>query len=333
MTQHRRDFIKSSIALTFISVSKVSADQPKKIGVVSSIKLKKHDEQMDCFMAGLAQKGWTETGTVKHVNVPNPKEAEGRYGGAYGIVWIKSLVNDHLPVDLIVAAGGVVSRRAASGVLSHLATSTPYVYLSGSAPQTPSVPGKYCGVILNIAALYPAARTSLVGEADAGDVWLVQNANSYYAPGELDEWRTGFSEDRDFRFFESPPTDNPLVNARAAFKAEAIKLMANNPKGIIVSPDPFFRMQAQDSTDGMNDAGVNVPICYPFKDFALRPSPADQLLKGSPMLSSNTAAEVPDTAFAQLGIQAGAVLDDPAQIKSMRWEWNTAANKGTWVPV
>jgi hypothetical protein len=101
-------------------------------------------------------------------------------------------------------------------------------------------------------------------------------------------------------------------------------LVAQNPRGVIVSPDPFFRSEAQAFKDAMTtDAGLNVPICYPFKDFPLRTSPADQLLAGGAVLSttSTVQTEILQTAYGQLGAQAGAILDTPAQlIKSKRWE-------------
>jgi hypothetical protein len=149
-------------------------------------------------------------------------------------------------------------------------------------------------------------------------------------PAEVDDWQTGFRDDRDFRFFEVPtPQDNPVGNPATVFAQEAAKLAANNPKGVIVSPDPFFRMEAQAFASAMGTA-LSVPICYPFKDFPLRsaPNPVDQVLQDGPALSSATATQMVNTAYGQLGRQAGLMLDTPTQlIPSKKWV------SGSWVDV
>ena len=93
MNPNRRDLIKSSIAITFLTVSKASAQGiHKTIGVVTSIKLKKTDEEWLCFTAGLNHDGWQETGGgAKQVILPNPKEAQGQYGGSYNTRVLKTL--------------------------------------------------------------------------------------------------------------------------------------------------------------------------------------------------------------------------------------------------
>jgi hypothetical protein len=55
MNQNRRDVMKSSIALTVLTVSKASAQTaaPRKIGLVTSTRLKRNDDPMDCFLKGL----------------------------------------------------------------------------------------------------------------------------------------------------------------------------------------------------------------------------------------------------------------------------------------
>lgn len=124
---------------------------------------------------------------------------------------------------MIGAVGGVISRVAASNALTNI----PYVYLSGMAPYDPtastppptSVAGQYCGVILNIPALYANARTALVGSSKAGDVWLVQNYNSAMTPGETATWQAVAGSTRDFRFFD-PSTSSNYTNDATKFAAE-----------------------------------------------------------------------------------------------------------------
>ena len=80
-------------------------------------------------------------------------------------------------------------------------------------------------------------------------------------------------------------------------------------------------MEAQAFTTAMG-AALNVPVCYPFEDFHRRPSsPTDQLLQDGPVLSTNVAAQMLNTAYGQLGAQAGHMLDTPSQVvPSKRWQ-------------
>jgi hypothetical protein len=124
--------VKSSIAITFLTVSKASAQSNKTIGVVTTIKLKRPDEEWQCFVAGLNADGWYETGGgAKHVILHDPTGAGGNYGGSFNTNFLRGLIAGHGGVDLIGVVGGVISRVAASQQLTNI----PYVYLSGMAPS------------------------------------------------------------------------------------------------------------------------------------------------------------------------------------------------------
>jgi hypothetical protein len=244
-------------------------------------------------------------------------------------------------VDLIGVVGGVISRVAAAQQLTNI----PYVYLSGMAPSDPStspptpllpaVASKYSGIILNVPALYAAARTR-VGGGNPGNVWLVQNYNSGMTIAETYAWRNGFRDDRDFRFFE-PASGVPIPpdNDASQFGSEVAKLttkMAGTASGVIVSPDPFFRMENQNFTSAMSS--LNVPICYPFKDYHLRTHPpdpvTDQLLNGSAALSHPNAANPQQTAYYQFGYLVGQFLDNPSTLQPAKtWNWN--GTSGQWL--
>jgi hypothetical protein len=73
---------------------------------------------------------------------------------------------------------------------------------------------------------------------------------------------------------------------RNAFRQEVSKLRSRTPKGVVVSPDPFFRLTAPAFASEMKTGLGNIPICYPFKDFPL--SGTDFLLPRGAMLSSGT---------------------------------------------
>jgi hypothetical protein len=329
MTQNRRNFIKSSAAVTFLTVSKASAQAvTRTIGIFHSTQL--DDEALNCFKAGLGLPNI-------FANIRNFGEAKGRYGGSHGHDELRGYLHGH-PVDLIVAAGGVASQMSASEELASVPI--PFVYLSGRAPTQPSSTdnGKYCGVILNTSGQYSNALTNPnppsfanLGIA-ASDVWLIQNYNSDMTPGELADW--GYNK-YSFRFFESSsPIDNPNPNnppaVQTAFANEWARFArlysGMKPKGVIVSSDPYFRLTAHLFKAAMKNAlGNSIPISYPFKDF--NPSSPDFLLPNGAILSSTTTTD-PNTAYYKLGKQAAAALDGLSpgnpiptnSIPSLKWD-------------
>jgi hypothetical protein len=343
MNLNRRDLVKSSIAITFLTVSKASAQIQKTIGVVTTIKLNRNDDEWQCFVAGLNQDGWYETGGgSKHVIFHDPTGAEGKYGGSFNTSFLKGLIAGHDGVDLIGVVGGVISRVAAAQQLTNI----PYVYLSGMAPSDsstspptplpPAIAGQYSGIILNIPALYAAARMQ-VGGSSPGNVWLVQNYNSGMTPAETFAWQNGFRTDRDFKFFDPAGAHTSPNNDASQFGSEVAKLitkMSGTVSGVIVSPDAFFRWQKTPFTTAMT-SGLNVPICYPFKDYPLRTTPVtDQLLKGSPALSIDPNGanpnDVQQTAYYQFGYLAGQFLDNPNTLQPAKtWNWN--GTTGRWL--
>src|SRR6202022_714695 len=105
---------------------------------------------------------------------------------------------------------------------------------------------------------------------------------------------------------------------QAAGKLTA-KMAGTNPTGVVVSPDAFFRMEKTAFTTAMT-SGLNVPICYPFKDYSLRTTPVtDQLLKGGPVLSIDPNGanpnDVQQMAYYQFGYLAGQFLDSPSPLQ------------------
>ena len=203
----RRDFIVSSTAMTFLSLTNVSAAASRKIGVVHSTHL--DDAALQCLKEGLKSRGWSEQSSTNPI-VFEPAEAGGEYGGTHGDQILRMLMRGHAAVDLIVAAGGVASQRNALHEFPN--GPKPFVYLSGRIPtphQTASSPdsGAFCGVILNTSAQYSAAVTQMISSGvNASGIWLVQNYNSAMTPDEYDEWPTLISNNRNrFRFFEPQP--------------------------------------------------------------------------------------------------------------------------------
>ena len=159
-------------------------------------------------------------------------------------------------------------------------------------------------------------------------------------PAETCAWRDGFTSDRDFRFFEPapgappPPPDNNASQFGTEVGKLTAKMAGTNPTGVVVSPDAFFRMEKTAFTTAMT-SGLNVPICYPFKDYSLRTTPVtDQLLKGGPVLSIDPNGanpnDVQQTAYYQFGYLAGQFLDSPSTLQPVKtWTWN--GTSGQWL--
>jgi hypothetical protein len=301
MTQNRRDVIKSSIAITLLTVSKASAQgaRPRKIGIVHSTGFVSEFEA--CFLQGLYEGGWEKHPAAtpkKPVNILI-KTARGQYGpGPGGHKGLRKAISDHGQVDLIVAAGGLVSQASANEELT--SSPWPFVYLSGRVPPIASKDGKFCGVVLNTSARYPNAVSML---PDVDGAWLVQNFNSETKNAEETDWRNNIGNTNIFRFFEPPPQQND-ENLYLS-EVNRLRTLKPTPTGVVLSHDPYFRATASTLKTAM--ANLGVPICYPFKEF--NPSGRDFLLPNGAPLSSIDASDRTNAYF-QLGDRAADVLNN-----------------------
>jgi hypothetical protein len=335
MTQNRRDFINSSIAMTLLTISKASAQggQPRRIGIVST---GFNDEFEACFLQALKDDGWEKQPTsLRPIVVPGATNAP--YGGSIGHSALRNAVRAHVTTHgahLIVAVGGNITQASAWEALINI--KRPFVYLSGRLPQTPMPPpppGKYCGVVLNTSAQYKEAVKKFggLGIDDPSTVWLVQNRNSEesFVDGEYSDWVQQIGNTNRFLFFDPPPQ----ANNAAQYPSEVSKLRSSNPslKGVVVSPDSYFRLTAEAFTNAMNSFSPRISICYPFKDF--NPSFPDFLLPNRPTLSSANSLDR-NNAYYQLGDRAADVLNNSTvanpipslQLDSKIWDgsaWTT----------
>jgi hypothetical protein len=328
MTQNRRDFIKSSTAVTFLTVTSASA-QPvtRTIGIFHSTQISQ--QEMDCFKAGIgSSSSWQP-------NYVDEGQAEGRYGGRYKHNELRGFIH-RKPADVFVAAGGVTSQMSAWEELG--AGPTPFVYMSGlpAIPSSSTDNGKYCGVILNVPARYSNAVSSM--GMDKSDIFLIQNYNADMTTGDLAQWGYNYPS---FRFFETSDPggiDNPDPNnstaVQAAFNQEwtrFLHLYTNPPKGLIINPDPFFRLTAKDFKAALRATlGTTPVVCYPFSDYS--PVSPDFLLPGAPILSSATKTDIKN-AYYQLGERTALVLNGlstgvtipPNKIDSVKWDGTQAS--------
>jgi hypothetical protein len=224
-------------------------------------------------------------------------------------------------VDVVVAAGGVTSQMAASEALGD-PQSPPFVYMSGMSASPPSAPdGKYCGVILNIPALYSGALTKFNGmHINNTDIWLIQNYNADMTRGELAGWAN-----KSFRFFDSSAAiDNPdpdpsnSTKAKAGFAKEWARFLRLYPRplGLIINPDPYFRLKADDFKSSLRTALGNIPVvCYPFTDY--NPVSPDFLLPNAVTLSSSNTGDT-NNAYYMLGARQPPFLIPILELKSIR---------------
>src|SRR5437660_350576 len=102
MRQNRRDFIKSSTAVTLLTVSSASA-APATRNVAIFHTTRVSDQELRCFQAGLgSSNNW-------HASLAKAGEAFGQYGGSHGHDVLRGFIRGK-HVHLIVAAGGVSSQ-------------------------------------------------------------------------------------------------------------------------------------------------------------------------------------------------------------------------------
>ena len=312
MTQDRRDFIKSSLAITCLLVSKETAFgadltlTSSKIGVVHSTGFE--SEFRACFLAELKSRGWGKPpASNKPINVPQAKNGNGQYGGNQKRSVLQKLIKDHGSVNLIVAGGGLVSQASALDVLS--SSQIPFIYVGGRASKTASPDGRFCGVNLNTSGRYAEAVSALerLG-ANRNGIYLAQNFNSEMADDEFNEWPTLIPGNNNrFRFFEpQQPQMQPVNNDAAKYVQEVARLRGFSPTGVVVSSDPYFRFTAPAFRTAMSALGI--PICYPSKEFL--PANRAILLPNGAKLSSSVTQEIPFTAYYQLGLRAADILDN-----------------------
>jgi hypothetical protein len=333
MKRSRREFIGASAVIGVLGASEASAQQrgrarstrarrhllndPRMIGIVHSTQWEAEFD--DCFRKGLAN-GWNQS-----VNILQPKEIRGRYGGNQGHSQIENAVKQFATagVDLIVAAGGRVSEGAAWTALT--GADIPFVYLIGSEPSGGLTPDpQYCGLNLNTRQSYSDA-VNVLGVANPENVYLIVNANADMAGDEIDYWKS-INQNYYFKFFFH--ANNNYMN----FQNQVMRFWANaNPKpsGLVISSDPYFRWKAQDFAGAIKT--LNIPRCYPFQTL-VNADPVGKLLPNGAMLSSSDNTQIPNTAYYQLGLRAGAVLSaqsnskmPSSQVASKTWNAATRA--------
>jgi hypothetical protein len=275
-----------------------------KIGLLHSTKFT--DEQKAALQRGLTDNNWPAS-KVKLLN--QRVDTEGQYGRNH--TELEDEGKHHHTgnaVDVIVAAGGVVSAKAASQAMSALGVKKPIVYLIGRLPkaanedghkeltQDPNVVG---GVDLATTKGNDARRDELVKQfkVPAGTVALLVNTNSSMWAPEIDEWRS-FGQSIYLKYPDLiGAKENDYTNFDDFFRAVAN--LAQVPSAIVLSSDPFFfRFRSWIMKAAKNE--FNVPICFAFEEYknSQEWNSKKHIVVGNKLLD----------AYYQLGVKAAASL-------------------------
>ncbi len=233
--------------------------------------------------------------------------------------------------DLIVTAGGLVTAVAAA---AELTTADPkFVFLSGAALPGPKPPALAGGVNINNASEDVARKQVLTGRpfnVPSGHIYLVVNNNSPLNDG------AGWPPAKVARFFNNapnPPTNDPNTGVHFIAEFQALAQQNPTPGGLVVSADPYFRLWRTAFTVALA-AVLPVPVCYAYQDFidAINALPNTPNINNSraldlPNLNNPANPNDPNTAYFQLGKQAGRFLAGTADMKVVKWD----AGNNTWL--
>jgi hypothetical protein len=323
MNKSRRDFIAASAGMGILSVTKAAAQATtKRIGfVVSTADMPGH---VASFLQGLDDAGW-QTATKKATVVW--ASAGGKYGSGHDDLQKHAAKHILRGVDVIVAAGGLMTAIAAAKACGAAAASAanvpPFVYLLGRSPASASGDDvdaadlfnstyKAGGVDQNIPAQNEAnfqmLQTVSNGVVTAANVGLIVNDNNAITKPETTLWTKSGGHDPRFIYRLQGENDQGLSPM-----LQKLRLANPQPAGIVVSCDPFIR-----SLGPAFDAQLRAPnggkftgwVCYPFREYLdpLAANPNSLVSSTTPALATDDPTDQ-NSAYYQLGKKTAQVLD------------------------
>jgi hypothetical protein len=297
--------------------AKRPAGKAMKIGFVLSTR--DHPHHVLAFVQALRDKGWEPKGRNKVSIVW--ASAHGKYGSAHDA--IENLANKHIrhhKVDMIVAAGGLMTAIGVAKLLDKLAPAKlPFVYLIGRSPGASDHDAaalfhsryKAGGVDQNMPAQYEKSyqqmKSASAGAVTADNVGLIVNGNNAISKPEVDLW---LANGHDARFVYRVEGENEKQLSALFQKIRS----GPQPAGIVVSCDPYLRSVGPEFDTGLRDPnGGNFSgwVCYPFHEYLDHdPAPSTKSIKSdhTPHLATNDPT-YKKSAYYQLGIKAARVLD------------------------
>lgn len=261
-------------------------------------------------------------------NIPDPFQANGVYDTNTLRTLVRNAANSYPRPDLIVAAGGLVMAQAAAAELTN--ADPKFVYLTGDT-LTGNAPAAAGGVNMNNPGEDQVRKQLLKDNfgLQPGKLYLVVNFNAPMSGNDANNWPPA----KVAKFFQN---GNPPGDPTNDLNTEFTNLKNSNPtpEGLVISADPYFRLWRTAFTKALGNI-LAVPVCYPFQDYidAINAEPNQPNLGNSvaldqPKLNNSTNDSDPNTAYYQLGKQAGRFLSGTANVKVVKWDAATA----TWLP-
>jgi hypothetical protein len=352
MKKSRRDFIAGSAAMGVIGVTEASAQPARKttaqrgrralpanptVGVLHSTTFDAGDDQGKAFLQGLSANGVTLSPADLNRRT---RQARGDYGdGALEHLAVELITREG--VNLMVAAGGLVSGRAAAVACGNYPTCS-FVYLIGRYPR----PGEGSDIFLNSAQKLGGVNQNTPDQNEANwkalsdpqrdptikatDVALIVNDKAAMTGAESQMWndpRNG--HDPDSVVANTDPNTNNLVQLFRDIAALRLPRGSNTrPKGLVVSADPFFRTFKEQFDTRLRAQGQgNFAgwVCYPYEDFRPSQNPQYIISPTTPPLFTSGNAGDQKAGYYQLGIITAAAFKTQAP-RSVMWngkDWVT----------
>jgi hypothetical protein len=274
----RRTFIAGSGTIAVLGPTGIAAASPIKIGFVISTRV--HGDHILSFLQALADNQFTiDENNVQFL----PGSAHGRYGAAHQYLYNHAKDHINSGVNLIVAAGGLVSAVAVAKAINDYnadhntaPTTTRFVYLIGRTP-TPAdsnysavsvfvtSTAKVAGIDQNVVAQNQANYAQLARRPiNATKVGLVVNSNNPMTTAEIHDWTT---LNQHSLYYQAVGIENhdqlPAIFSHIKAAGTAID-------GLVVSCDPYFRSRAEEFDKMLRDPGggnFSGAVCYPFQEY------------------------------------------------------------------
>jgi len=286
----------------------------KTVAIVTSITFGGDNEA--CFKKGLLASLKTPP------NILPPLQANGNFNDAGLRALIRSAANNIPKPDLIVTAGGLTTAIAASAELGQ--ADPKFVFLSGDTLPGGHPTALAGGVNMDNPGQDQLRRRKLTDppfSVPPGKIYLVVNSNGPMSVKDANNWPPA----KVARFFDGVP--NP-TDPTAAFDNEfaALQKRTPTPEGLVISADPYFRLWRTAFTAALGRI-LPIPVCYPFEGFIdainnqpNKPNIGNSIALDQPNLNNPTNDDDPNTAYFQLGKQAGRFLDTAADVKVVTWD-------------
>jgi hypothetical protein len=320
MKESRRDFIKASLAISVITVSRATtqAAPAKKKRIAFVVSTQKKDSHEATFRQALSTFHWDP-------DHPDDKHADGDYAKIIGDA--KDVAKK---VDLIVAAGGLPAAIAVATALKQDKSDTPFVFLVGHYPQSASgddvlaadlynSSNKAGGVNQNVPAQNENNFKQLRDDHGVAidKVGLIVNDLNPITKPELAAWGKMKPEER--FIYHLPSNDGTgLKKLLDDIRNTSPPL----PDGLVVSSDAYLRSLGNVDFDKQLRAAGGGKflgwVCYPYQEYVRDIGANSVYSRSTPQLAATDVTDQ-STGYWQLGQKTVDALNvNPAKLAT----WN-----------